>query len=90
MILLKLLKLSKSTYCYAVSKTDKNVKNEDIMINITHIFYTHKERYGCCDITTELHNLVIEINHKKVKRLMQRMELYRITTKVKYKTYKDL
>lgn len=87
-ILLKVLKLSKSTYYYGVSKTDKDAKNDDIMNTIIHIFYTHKERYGYRRITMELHNLGIEINHKKVKRLMRRMGLYVIIPKMKYKSYK--
>lgn len=86
-ILLKVLKLSKSTYYYAISKTDKDSK-DDIMNIIIHIFYTHKERYGYRRITMELHNLGIKINHKKVKRLMKRMGLYGIIPKMKYKSYK--
>ena len=87
-ILLKVLELSKSTYYYTVSKIDKDMKNDDVMNMIIDIYYTHKKRYGYCRITLELHNRGIKINHKKVKRLMNRMGLYGVTPKAKYKSYK--
>lgn len=87
-ILLKVLELSKSTYYYTVSKIDKDMKNDDVMNMIIDIYYTHKKRYGYRRITLELHNRGIKINHKKVKRLMNRMGLYGVTPKAKYKSYK--
>lgn len=87
-ILLEVLELSRSTYYYAVSKIDKDTKNDDIMNIIIDIFYKHKGRYGYRRITMELHNRGIEINHKKVKRLMSIMGLYGVTPKAKYKSYK--
>ena len=64
------------------------MKNDDIMNTIIDIYYQHKGRYGYRRITLELHNKGIQINHKKVKRLMSRMGLYGITPKAKYKSYK--
>ena len=66
------------------------MKNDDIMNTIIDIYYQHKGRYGYRRITLELHNKGIQINHKKVKRLMSRMRLYGITPKAKYKSYKGL
>ena len=68
-ILLKISGLKRSTYYYTLSKTNKDMKNDEIMNIIIHIFYTHKERYGYRRITLELRNMGYTINHKKVKRL---------------------
>lgn len=45
-ILLEISGLKKSTYYYTLSKTNKDMKNDDIMNTIIDIFYTHKKRYG--------------------------------------------
>ena len=87
-ILLKISGLKRSTYYYTLSKTNKDMKNDEIMNNIINIFYTHKERYGYRRIALELRNIGYTINHKKVKRLMSVMELYGKTPKAKYKSYK--
>ncbi|WP_163104252.1 IS3 family transposase [Amedibacterium intestinale] len=87
-ILLKISGLKRSTYYYTLSKTNKDMKNDEIMNIIIHIFYTHKERYGYRRITLELRNMGYTINHKKVKRLMSIMGLYGQTPKARYKSYK--
>ncbi|MEE0493427.1 MAG: IS3 family transposase [Thomasclavelia spiroformis] len=87
-ILLKISGLKRSTYYYTLSKTNKDMKNDEIMNNIINIFYTHKERYGYRRIALELRNKGYIVNHKKVKRLMSVMELYGKTPKAKYKSYK--
>ena len=87
-ILLKISGLKRSTYYCTLSKTNKDMKNDEIMNNIINIFYTHKERYGYRRIALELRNIGYTINHKKVKRLMSVMELYGKTPKAKYKSYK--
>lgn len=56
------------------------------LIKIT--FYEHKRRYGYRRITLELRNKGIVINHKKVKRLMTKMNLFGLKAKSKYKSYK--
>lgn len=58
------------------------------MNTIIDIYYAHKQRYGYRRITLELNNRGYVVNHKKVKRLMCIMDLYAITPKAKYKSYK--
>lgn len=80
--------MSRSTYYYNISKEDKDEKNDVIMNEIIKIFYENKRRYGYRRILEELKNKGFNINHKKVKRLMKRLDLYGITPKAKYKSYK--
>ena len=87
-ILLEISGLKRSTYYYTLSKTHKDMKNDEIMNVIIDIFYTHKERYGYRRIALELRNMGYVVNHKKVKRLMTIMGLYAKTPKAKYKSYK--
>ena len=42
-ILLKISGLKRSTYYYALSKTNKDMNNDEIMNFIINIFYTHKQ-----------------------------------------------
>ncbi|MEG0593012.1 MAG: IS3 family transposase [Coprobacillus sp.] len=87
-ILLEISRLKRSTYYYTVSKTNKDMKNDDIMNIIIDIFYSHKQRYGYRRIALELNHRGYTVNHKKVKRLMSVMGLYALTPKAKYKSYK--
>ncbi len=82
------MELNRSTYYYNISKTNKDMKNDEIMNTIIDIFYTHKKRYGYRRIALELANIGYTVNHKKVKRLMSIMGLYALTPKAKYKSYK--
>ena len=65
--------ITRSTYYYTVRKEDKDYKNDDLMNEIIHIFYAHKERYGYRRITLELNRRGFIVNHKTVQRLMNRM-----------------
>lgn len=51
------------------------------MIKYKEIFYENKKRYGYRRITLELKNQGININHKKVLRLMNKLNLHSITRK---------
>lgn len=65
------------------------MKNDELMNEIITIFYEHKERYGYRRIGLELRNRGHQVNDKKVKRLMDRMELKaRQRQKRKYSSYK--
>ena len=89
-ILLKISKMSRSTYHYTISKSNKDFKNDEIMNWIISIDYEHKECYGYRRIALELTNRGYAINHKKVKRLMSIMGLYsRIRKKRKYSSFKE-
>lgn len=90
-ILLKISKLSKSTFYYTLSKVDKDEKNNDLIDKIKEIFYFHKERYGYRRITLELKNQSYNVNHKKVYRLMVKYNLVPIVRrKRKYSSYKGV
>lgn len=65
MILLKISGLAKSVYYYTLKKTNKDVKNKEIIDKIKEIFILNKERYGYRRITLELRNQGYEVNHKK-------------------------
>ena len=80
--------INKSDYYYQLSKTDKDLKNDELMNKIIEIYYHHKGRYGYRRITLELNKQGFTVNHKAVKRLMSRMGLKGITPKSKYKSYK--
>ena len=89
MILLQISGLSKSTFYYTLSKSDKDDKNKEIINKIKEIFFHHKERYGYRRITLELRNQGYIINHKKVYRLMVKMGLKPLKrNKRKYSSYK--
>lgn len=87
-MLLKVLELSKSSYCYQVNILKKEDKDADIKAEITAIYEKNIGRYGYRRIYLTLRNKGIVINHKRVKRLMKVLGLFGITPKAKYKSYK--
>ena len=87
-ILLKIIKLARSTYYYQLKQLDKNDKNHDIKDEIQAIFTEHKGNYGYRRMTLELRNRGFVVNHKKVQRLMKILGLSaRIRRKCKYSSY---
>ncbi len=72
MILLKVSRLAKLVYYYTLSKTNKDNKNKEI---IKKIFINNKERYGYRRITLELRNQGYNVNHKKVYKIMVKLDL---------------
>ena len=51
------------------------MKNKELMEAIRKIFDKHKSRYGVRRIHHELLNMGFKVNHKKVQRLMKKMDL---------------
>ena len=87
-ILLKIIKLARSTYYYQLKQLDKSDKKHDIKAEIQAIFTEHKGNYGYRRITLELRNRGFVVNHKKVQRLMKILGLSaRIRRKRKYSSY---
>ena len=87
--LLKISGIKKTTYYYNKYKEGKDYKNREIIDKIESIYFENSRRYGYRRITDELHNQGININHKKVKRLMSNLNLYGIRNKrVRYNSYK--
>ena len=87
-ILLKIVKLARSTYYYHLKQLDQTDKNQTIKAEIQAIFTEHKGNYGYCSITLALRNRGFVVNHKKVQRLMKGLGLSdRIRRKRKYYSY---
>ena len=87
-ILLKIIKLARSTYYYHLKQLDKNDKDDDVKAEIQAIFTEHKGNYGYRRITLEWRNRNFVVNHKKVQRLMKILGLSaRIRRKRKYSSY---
>ena len=88
-MLLKIAGISKSVYYYYIDKKDIDEKNKDIIEKIKEIYYANKGRYGYRRITLELKNQGLNINHKKVQRLMKKFNLQSIIPKKrKYSSYR--
>ena len=87
-ILLKIIKLARSTYYYHLKQLGQTDKDQDIKIEIQSIYREHKGNYGYRRIHLELRNRGYSVNHKKVQRLMKVLGLVaRIRRKRKYSSY---
>ena len=87
-ILLKIIKLARSTYYYHLKQLDQTDKNHDLKVEIQAIYNEHKGNYGYRRVTFELRNRGFVVNHKKVQRLMKVLGLTaRIRRKRKYSSY---
>ena len=80
--------LPRSVYYYWKDRTDPDTKNSDLMDAIATIYADNHKRYGYRRITLQLKNEGWNVNHKTVKRLMSKLNLYGITPRAKYKSYK--
>ena len=88
-MLLKIAGISRSVYYYYIDKKDIDEKNKDIIEKIKEIYYANKGRYGYRRVTLELKNQGLNINHKKVQRLMKKFNLQSIIPKKrKYSSYR--
>ena len=74
-ILLKIIKLARSTYYYHLKQLGQTDKDQDIKIEILSIYREHKGNYGYRRIHLELRNRGYSVNHKKVQRLMKVLDL---------------
>ena len=87
-ILLKIIRLARSTYYYHLKQLDQTDKNQTIKAEIQAIFTEHTGNYGYRRITLALRNRGFVVNHKKVQRLMKALGLSaRIRRKRKYSSY---
>lgn len=81
--------LPKSTYYFEIEKEDIiEIRNKELLKEITSIFTEHKGRYGVRRVHHELINRGYEVNHKRVQRLMHNMGLFGKRPKEKYHSYK--
>ena len=67
-ILLKIVKLARSTYYYHLKQLDQTDNNQTIKAEIQAIFTEHKGNYGYRRIHLELRNRGFLVNHKRVQR----------------------
>ena len=87
-LLLKIIKLARSTYYYHLKQLDQSDKNQTVKAEIQAIYCEHNGNYGYRRITLELRNRDFIVNHKKVQRLMKVLGLTaRIRRKRKYSSY---
>ena len=88
-ILLKAIKLARSTYYYHLKQLDKTDKDQELKAEIQSIFIEHKGNYGYRRIHLELRNRGYLVNHKRVQRLMKVLNLQaKIRQKRKYSSHK--
>ncbi len=87
-LLLKIVKLPRSTFFYHLNTIDKNDKYSRIKTEISSIIHEHKGRYGYRRIHLELKNRGYTINHKTVFKLMKELELSCKVRRKKYRSYK--
>lgn len=81
--------MSRSTYYFYLKYQDPDDKNDNLIAVIQDIFKIHKSRYGYRRITLKLQNKGYRVNHKKVRRLMKKLNLICIVRqKRKYSSYK--
>ena len=87
-ILLKIIKLARSTYYYHLKQLDQSDKDDQVKAEIQLIYTEHKGNYGYRRMTLELRNRGFVVNHKKVQRLTKVLGLTaRIRRKRKYSSY---
>ncbi|MDS2664767.1 IS3 family transposase, partial [Streptococcus pneumoniae] len=70
-LLLKAIKLARSTYYYHLKQLDKPDKDQELKAEIQSIFIEHKGNYGYRRIHLELRNRGYLVNHKRVQGLMK-------------------
>ena len=88
-ILLKAIKLARSTYYYHLKQLDKPDKDQELKAEIQSIFIEHKGNYGYRRIHLELRNCGYLVNHKRVQRLMKVLNLQaKMRQKRKYSSHK--
>ena len=87
-ILLKIIKLARSTYYYHLKQLNQEDKNQAVKNEIETIYNEHKGNYGYRRVTLELRNRGFVVNQKKVQRLMKLLGLSsQIRRKHKYSSY---
>lgn len=70
-LLLKAIKLARSTYYYHLKQLDKTDKDQELKAEIQSIFIEHKGNYTYRRVHLELRNRGYLVNHKRVQHLMK-------------------
>ncbi len=88
-LLLKAIKLARSTYYYHLKQLDKPDKDQELKAEIQSIFIEHKGNYAYRRIYLELRNRGYLVNHKRVQGLMKVLNLQaKMRQKRKYSSHK--
>ena len=88
-ILLKAIKLARSTYYYHLKQLNKPDKDQELKAEIQSIFIEHKGNYGYRRVHLELRNRGYLVNQKRVQRLMKVLNLQaKMRQKRKYSSHK--
>ncbi|CVU14356.1 transposase-like protein%2C ISSpn1 ISSpn3 [Streptococcus pneumoniae] len=88
-LLLKAIKLARSTYYYHLKQLDKTDKDQELKAEIQSIFIEHKGNYGYRRVHLELRNRGYLVNHKRVQGLMKVLNLQaKMRQKRKYSSHK--
>jgi len=86
---LKLAGLKRSTFYAILQRRKQGDRNQELKEWISAIFHEHKGRYGYRRIQMELQSRFDRtVNHKKVLRLMQELQLSCQIRRKKYRSYK--
>ncbi|WP_342415705.1 IS3 family transposase [Paenibacillus sp. FSL R10-2782] len=86
--LLQLAQIPRSTYYYWVNTFGEPDKDADLKSRIQAIYQEHKGRYGYRRIRDQLHSEKLQVNHKKVQRIMSELGLKCTVRMKKYRSYK--
>ncbi|MGI0408164.1 IS3 family transposase [Streptococcus pneumoniae] len=88
-LLLKAIKLARSTYYYHLKQLDKPDKDQELKAEIQSIFIEHKGNYAYRRIYLELRNRGYLVNHKRVQGLIKVLNLQaKMRQKRKYSSHK--
>ncbi|MNJ41687.1 Integrase core domain protein [compost metagenome] len=86
-LLLRAAGLARSTFYYQ-GKALLTDKHADLKDRIRSVYHKHRGRYGYRRITAALGHSGEAVNHKKVQRLMQLMDLKSLVRVKKYRSYR--
>lgn len=86
--LLRAARLSRSVFYYWQAKRLEPDADRQAKARIQAVFHEHKARYGYRRVTLELRLQGLSMNHKKVQRLMQGMDLRAKVRRRRYVSYR--
>lgn len=86
--LVKVAGIARSTYYYWAKKQTSPDKYNEVKEVIKQIFHEHRGRYGYRRITLELRSRGYQLNHKTVRRLMNKVGVKCLVRMNKYRSYR--
>lgn len=87
-MLLKAVKMARSTFYYYLKQLDKVDKHSTLTSKVIAIYHQHKGRYGYRRITRALKQTGMIVNHKTVLRIMHACGIKSLVRIKKYKSYR--